>query len=212
MSPRDPDILGGRPGRPSKDPKPLALTAAEEDEFSKARSGKLEWVGPGVAAYVLGISKDALKKRRQRNEGLIPEYRPVKSNRQGAQYRWSSVERCGGAERMTRSTLPLVQAVEPYAGAECIPPNVLAQRLDDVVALLKKLGVEGLKKDLAWAYNDADRLVGFASLHPQLPARALTLLEALDAPWVSSEARQPFHDWAMGVLHSAAESAAKAAD
>lgn len=192
MSPRDPDILGGRPGRPSKKPKPLALTAAEDEEFSRAKSGKLEWVGPGVAAYMLGISKDALKKRRQRNEGLIPEHKPVKSNRQGAQYRWSSVRRCAGAER--------------------IQSDVLAQRLDDVVAALKKLGLEGLEKDLPWAYSRADRLVGFASLHPQLPARALTVLEALDAPWVSSEARQPFHDWAMGVLHSAAESAAKAAD
>ncbi|MGM1041681.1 hypothetical protein [Stenotrophomonas sepilia] len=188
------------------------MTAAEDEELSKAKSGKLEWVGPGVAAYMLGISKDALKKRRQRNEGLIPEYRPVKSNRQGAQYRWSSVDRCAGAERMTRSTLPLAQAVEPYPGAESIPPNVLAQRLDDVAAVLEKLGIEGLERHLPWAYNRADRLVGFASLHPRLPARALTLLEALDAPWVSSEARQPFHDWAMGVLHSAAESAARAAD
>lgn len=149
MSPRDPDILGGRPGRPSKDPKPLALTAAEEDEFSKARSGKLEWVGPGVAAYVLGISKDALKKRRQRNEGLVPEHKPVRSNRQGAQYRWSSVVRCAGAER--------------------IQSDVLAQRLDDVVAALKKLGLEGLEKDLPGLTTAPIAWWGFTSFTHNCP-------------------------------------------
>lgn len=192
MSTRENGLMGGRPGRPPKAPGPLALTVTEEEELAKAKAGAREWVGPGVAAYMLGISKDALKKRRQRNEGLIPEHRQAKSNRQGAQYRWSSVVRCAGAER--------------------IQSDVLAQRLDDVVAALKKRGLAGLEQDLPWAYNHADRLVGFASLHPQLPARALTVLEALDAPWVSCEARQPFHDWAMGELHSAAERAAKAAD
>ena len=192
MSPHENGLLGGRPGRPPKTPGPLALTATEEEELAKAKAGGREWIGPGVAAYMLGISKDALKKRRQRNEGLIPEHRPAKSNRQGAQYRWSSVVRCAGAERFQS--------------------DVLAQRLDDIVAALKKRGLEGLELDLPWAYNHADRLVGFASLHPNLPARALTVLEALEIPWVSSEARQPFHNWAMDVLQSAAESVAKATD
>jgi len=192
LSPRENGLLGARPGRPPKTPGPLALTATEEEELAKAKAGGREWVGPGVAAYMLGISKDALKKRRQRNEGLIPEHRPAKSNRQGAQYRWSSVVRCAGAERFQS--------------------DVLAQRLDDIVAALKKRGLEGLEQDLPWAYNHGDRLVGFASLHAELPARALTVLEALEIPWVSSEARQPFHNWAMDVLQSAAESVAKATD
>lgn len=191
MSPRDPDILGGRPGRPPTNPSPTVLTKAEDDELSKANEGKREWVGPGVTAYMLGISKDALKKRRQRNEGLIPEHRQAKSNRQGAQYRWSSVKRCAGAER--------------------VQSDVLAQRLDDFVAALKKRGLEGLEEDLPWAFNGADRLVGLSTLHPHMPARALTVLEALDAPWVNGEARQPFHEWAMGVLQVAAERVAKTA-
>ena len=46
----------------------------------------------------------------------------------------------------------------------------------------------------------------------QLSMPEVPLPEDLDAPWVSSEARQPFHDWAMDVLQSAAEIASKATD
>ena len=197
--------MGGRPGRPPKNPGPFALTYTEDIELSQAIEGKREWVGPGVTAFLLGISKDALKKRRQRNEGLIPVHRPARSNRQGVQYRWSSVRECVDAEGYQRSILQerLTKVEDRLASTE--------KSLEEALLALSRAGVAGLKKKLPMAVNESDRLLGLAMFHPHFPARALTALEALDAPWVSSEARQPFHDWAMGVLQAAAERAVQAA-
>uniref|UniRef100_UPI00404518BB hypothetical protein n=1 Tax=Stenotrophomonas sp. 3(2025) TaxID=3456023 RepID=UPI00404518BB len=65
------EVMGLRPGRRPAQPKPIELTHAEELELAKAKAGRVEWVGPGVAAYILGISKEALKKRRLRGEGVV---------------------------------------------------------------------------------------------------------------------------------------------
>lgn len=207
MSADESGWMGGRrPGRPPKNPGPFVLTYSEDVELTQAIDGKREWVGPGVAAYMLGISKDALKKRRQRNEGLIPVHRPARSNRQGVQYRWSSVRECRDAEWYQRSMMDerLRRTEDRLESAE----KLLAEAL----AALRQAGIPGLEQKLPMALNDSDRLMGLAVFHPHRPARALTVLEALEIPWVSSEARQPFHDWAMDVLQSNAESVAKATD
>ena len=178
---QDPDILPVRPGRTPREARtPTELTPAEENELAAAKQGKREWVGPGVTAYMLGITKETLKKRRQRRDGLVPEHREATSNRGGTKYRWSSVARCAGAERLQN--------------------DVLAQRLEDVVALLVKKGIAVLGADLPWAFDARGRLVGLAVFHPGLLAAPLSVLEALEEPWVSELIRAPYHAMAIEVL------------
>ncbi|WP_099475840.1 hypothetical protein [Stenotrophomonas muris] len=188
----DKELMGLRPGRRPAQPKPIELTQAEELELAKAKAGRVEWVGPGVAAYILGISKEALKKRRLRGEGVVPEHRAAKSNKHGVRYRWSSVVRCGGAERFQS--------------------EVLAERLEDVVEVLKKLGLAGLERDLPWAFTGEGRIKGLADFHPYLPAIPLPTSEALRRPWVSLEGRTPFDDMAARSLSAAEAEAMRAAE
>lgn len=181
----DGELMGLRPGRPPSQPKPIELTPAEELELAKAKAGRVEWVGPGVAAYMLGISKEALKKRRLRGEGVVPEHRAARSNKHGVRYRWSSVVRCGGAERFQS--------------------EVLAERLEDVVEVLKKLGLAGLERDLPWAFTAEGSIRGLGRFHPQLLAEPLSLNEALRLPWVSMDDRLPFHQLAVQSLSGGLE-------
>lgn len=185
------EMMGLRPGRRPAQPKPIELTPAEELELAKAKAGRAEWVGPGVAAYILGISMEALKKRRLRGEGVVPEYRAARSNKHGVRYRWSSVVRCGGAERFQS--------------------EVLAGRLEDVVEVLKKLGLKGLEQDLPWAFTEDGRIRGLASFHSQLPATPLCISEALGRPWKSSRERELFHNLAIQSLSDGLAAALKAA-
>lgn len=174
------EVMGLRPGRRPAQPKPIELTHAEELELAKAKAGRVEWVGPGVAAYILGISKEALKKRRLRGEGVVPEHRAARSNKHGVRYRWSSVIRCGGAERFQS--------------------EVLAERLEDVVNVLKKLGLAGLERELPWAFTDDGCIRGLAGFHTDLLAMPLSTIEALGRPWLSVEDRTPFHELAVQSL------------
>ncbi|QGL96390.1 hypothetical protein FEO90_06170 [Stenotrophomonas maltophilia] len=176
----DREVMGLRPGRRPARPKPIELTQAEELELAKAKAGRVEWVGPGVAAYILGISKEALKKRRLRGEGVVPEHRAARSNKHGVRYRWSSVVRCGGAERFQS--------------------EVLAERLEDVVKVLKKLGLAGLERDLPWAFEGEGRIKGLSAFYPRLRAMPHSLSQALRQPWTSAEDRQTFHDLAVQSL------------
>lgn len=176
----DKEVMGLRPGRRPAQPKPIELTRAEELELAKAKAGRVEWVGPGVAAYILGISKEALKKRRLRGEGVVPEHRAARSNKHGVRYRWSSVVRCGGAERFQS--------------------EVLAERLEDVVKVLKKLGLAGLERDLPWAFEGEGRIKGLSAFYSRLRAMPLSLNQALRQPWTSAEDRQTFHDLAIQSL------------
>ncbi|HHA2422557.1 TPA: hypothetical protein ACOD9U_000334 [Stenotrophomonas maltophilia] len=187
----DAELMGLRPGRPPGQPKPIELTPAEELELAKAKAGRVEWVGPGVAAYMLGISKEALKKRRLRGEGVVPEHRAARSNKHGVRYRWSSVVRCGGAERFQS--------------------EVLAERLEDVVKVLKKLGLAGLERDLPWAFTAEGRIRGLGRFHPQLLAEPLSLKRALRQPWTSTEDRRPFQDLAFRLLSAGLAAARRAA-
>lgn len=179
----DKEVMGLRPGRRPAQPKPIELTRAEELELAKAKAGRVEWVGPGVAAYILGISKEALKKRRLRGEGVVPEHRAARSNKHGVRYRWSSVVRCGGAERFQS--------------------EVLAERLEDVVKVLKRLGLAGLERDLPWAFTEERRITGLSGFYPKLPAAPLSINEALRRPWTSTEARAPLHDLCFETLSDA---------
>lgn len=188
----DKEVMGLRPGRRPAQPKPIELTQAEELELAKAKAGRVEWVGPGVAAYILGISKEALKKRRLRDEGVVPEHRAARSNKHGVRYRWSSVVRCGGAERFQS--------------------EVLAERLEDVVKVLKKLGLAGLERDLPWAFTEEQRIRGLSGFYPKLPAAPLSLNEALRRSWVSVEDRAPFHDLVVQSLSQCPATALRAVD
>lgn len=63
------EMMGLRPGRRPAQPKPIELTPAEELELAKAKAGRVEWVGPGVAAYILdfeGSSQEASTPWRRR--------------------------------------------------------------------------------------------------------------------------------------------------
>lgn len=187
------NFLPVRPGRPARKPRSHAeLSPAEERELAAAKQGKREWVGPGLCAYMLGISKEALKKRRQRRDGLLPEHKEARSNREGAKYRWSSVARCAGAERFQS--------------------EVLAERLEDVAALLRRHGIAALPSDLPWAADAQGRLVGLSALHPGLVAQPLSFEEALSRPWVSEGIRAPYHRLASDLLNDAAARVRKAGD
>lgn len=181
----DPNILGSNPrGRPRT--KPVGqLTPSQEDEYAKARAGQVEWVSAAVAAYMLGISVDTLRKRRQRKaSGLVPEWQEPKSNRQGARYRWSSVQRCampGHDDRLEEQR------------------RKVEQLQDQVEALLRAVlgesgaGAQALAKTQAWAVDEKQRVLGLAVLHPSHPFQPLDWIEALTRPWVSESARQPYH-------------------
>ena len=176
----DGEMMGLRPGRRPARPKPIELAPAEELELAKAKAGRVEWVGPSVAAYILGISKEALKKRRPRGEGVVPEHRAVRSNKHGVRYRWSSVVRCGGAERFQS--------------------EVLAERLEDVVKVLKKLDLAGLERELPWAFTDEGRIKGLSGFYPTLKAVPLLLNESLRRPWMTGKDCLPFHHLAHELL------------
>lgn len=181
----DPNILGSNPrGRPRT--KPVGqLTPSQEAEYAKARAGQAEWVSAAVAAYMLGISVDTLRKRRQRNAiGLLPEWQEPKSNRQGARYRWSSVLRCampGHDDRLEEQR------------------RKVEQLQDQVEALLRAVlgesgaGAQALAKTQAWAVDEKQRVLGLAVLHSSHPFQPLDWIEALTRPWVSESARQPYH-------------------
>lgn len=86
----DKELMGLRPGRRPAQPKPIELTQAEELELAKAKAGRVEWVGPGVAAYILAWD--------------------FKGGAQEASTPW---RRCrprasGGQEQQARGTLSLV--------------------------------------------------------------------------------------------------------
>lgn len=191
----DPNILGSNPrGRPRT--KPVGqLTPSQEDEYAKAKAGQAEWVSAAVAAYMLGISVDTLRKRRQRKaSGLVPEWQEPKSNRQGARYRWSSVQRCalpGHDDRLDEQRRELERLREASRTHE--------QRMADMEALLRAVlaeggaGAQALAKTQAWAVDEEQRVLGLAALHPSHPFQPMDWMEALARPWVSEPARQPYH-------------------
>lgn len=193
----EPQWLPVRKGRPPATRGPVTLTPAEEDELAAAKANKRVHVGPGVTAYMLGISKDTLKKRRQRGVGMVPDHVPAKSNRDGVAYVWASVVRCAGAERFSQDVL--LQQIE-----------ALKQRADDqdavmeaLRAALKDQGLAGLEQALPWAVREDQRIQGLALLHPELPAIPRTLMAALECPWVNEAARQPYQKIAWDILGSA---------
>lgn len=195
----EPQWLPVRKGRPPATRGPVTLTPAEEDELAAAKANKRIHVGPGVTAYMLGVSKDTLKKRRQRGVGLVPDHVPAKSNREGVAYVWASVVRCAGAERFSQDVL--IQQI-----------GVLKQRADDqdaemeaLRAALKERGLAGLEQELPWAVRAEDkRVVGLAQLHPQHIASPMTLTNALQMLWISDQARDPYHALAVDLLRDIA--------
>ena len=170
------------------------MTPAEQDELVAAKANKRIHVGPGVTAYMLGISKDTLKKRRQRGVGLVPDHVPAKSNREGVAYVWASVVRCAGAERFTQDVL--IQQIE-----------ALKQRADEQAAVvealraaLKQQGLAGTEQEVSWAVREDQRIQGLALLHPELPAIPRTLVVALESPWVDEATRQPYEEIAIELM------------
>ena len=172
-----------------------SLTLAQQDEMARARSGQRQWVGPAVAAYMLGISQDTLRKRRQRKvAGKVPAWEPAKSNRQGVRDVWSSVERCANPahddvlEKQTRDI------------------EALKRQLHDQQELLRRLlerngqGLQALATDHAWAVDDDQRVVGLAVCNPGMSWRPMSWHEALLAAWDAEASRQPYHDAAAGLL------------
>ncbi|MFZ7095511.1 hypothetical protein ACOPJQ_08530 [Luteimonas dalianensis] len=141
-----------------------------------------------VAAYMLGISSDTLRKRRQRKaSGLLPEWQEPKSNRQGARYRWSSVQRCampGHDDRLEEQRRKVEQLQDQVADMEALLRAVLAE---------SGAGAQALAKTQAWAVDEKQRVLGLAALHPSHPFQPLDWIEALTRPWVSESARQPYH-------------------
>lgn len=184
----DPNILGSNPrGRPRT--KPVGqLTPSQEDEYAKAKAGQVEWVSAAVAAYMLGISVDTLRKRRQRKaSGLLPEWQEPRSNRQGARYRWSSVRRCampGYDDRLDEQRRKVEQLQDQVAHMEALLRAVLAE---------SGAGAQALAKTQAWAVDEEQRVLGLAALHPSHPFQPMDWMEALARPWVSEPARQPYH-------------------
>lgn len=177
---RDPNILGlpVRPGRPRADP--LAspkLSPAQERELADAEAGKLEWVSPAVAAFKLGITVDALAKRRQLGH---PDTPPWKQTTPGGKvfYRWDYFHRIRPAQHSEVESLR--QRVTSLEGM--------------VVALLRHAGVslDALNTMALWAVDERERLVGHASLLEAADVVAYTWLEALQQPWTSEEARAPY--------------------
>lgn len=197
MSEQDnPGALWGGPrrGRPAKDPG-LKLTPAQQAEYGRAKAGKEEWVSAAVAAYMLGISTDTLRKRRQRKVGgLLPEYQAPKSNRQGARYRWSSVQRCampGHDDRLEEQR----REVDRLR----VSNEALGQELADVKDLLAQLlardgaGLKTLVTQSFWAVDEHQYIQGLAALHAGCAYQPLTWLEALTRPWTHERDREPYH-------------------
>lgn len=200
-------------GRRSVAPGPLTLTPAEETELAAARANKRSHVGPGVAAYMLGISKDTLKKRRQRGTGLVPEFAPAKSNRDGAAYLWSSVVRCAGAERFDQSILiERTDVLKQRADAMDKQSDELAVVLEALRSALRRQGLPGLEQQISWAVSSDTRVMGLAVLHPMLPAAPMTLADALHAQWSNGAVRQPYHEIAVELLRSAEQAVSESLD
>jgi len=202
-----------RKARPPAKIRQTGLSQAEEDELAAAKANKRTHVGPGVAAYMLGISKDTLKKRRQRGAGLVPDHVAAKSNRDGAAYVWASVVRCAGAERFDQNVLvERTDVLKQRTDALDKQSDALAAAVDALRFALRLQGAGGLEQEISWATSSDRRIMGLAALHPTLPATPMSLLEALQAHWSSDAVRQPYHQVAVELLSSAERAVSKNLD
>lgn len=189
---RDPNILGlpVRPGRPRADP--LAspkLSPAQERELADAEAGKLEWVSPAVAAYKLGITVDALAKRRQLDH---PDTPPWKQTTPGGKvfYRWDYFHRIRPVQQIE------VEALRHEIG---LVKGDLASMKELVLVLLRHTGLslDALRTMANWTLDERGRLAGHALLLEGREILGFTCVgytwqEALEQPWVSEAAWNPY--------------------
>lgn len=181
----DNKILGRRHPGPT-------LTASQESEYGKAKAGKLEWVSPAVAAYVLGISTETLKKRRQRGDipaRAVSQDAPV---RVGAKYRWAWVIEHASPQQ----TVELTKEIAELRGetnrlvAEVHKQGALIAELVDM--LRKAGGARGLLLEREWSEDAQQRLIGLAEKVPGRTNRQLSWLQALAQPWANLAAMEPY--------------------
>lgn len=188
---RDPGIMGvpARRGRPKQDPlAPPALSKKHERELADAEAGKLEWVSPTVAAFKLGITPDALAKRRKQRSEDTPTWKQAKEDGK-VFYRWDYFHRFLPAQK---SELDLLK--KKVASLEAI-----------VLELLRKEGksLTALNIMALWAVNADDLVLGHAAVSEGAGLVGYTWLEALAAPWVSEGARHPYDAAVVGLLNEA---------
>lgn len=203
---RDPNILGlpVRPGRPRADP--LAspkLSPAQERELADAEAGKLEWVSPAVAAYKLGITVDALAKRRQLDHPDTPRW---KQTTPGGKvfYRWDYFHRLRPVQHIEvealRRELELVKKESASAKEEAASAKEEAASVKDLLlVMLQQTGIslDALRTMANWALDERGRLAGHALLLEGREILGFTCVgytwqEALEQPWVSEAARAPY--------------------
>lgn len=181
----DNKILGRRHPGP-------ALTAAQECEYGKAKAGELEWVSPAIAAYVLGISTETLKKRRQRGE--IPPHAVSRDApvRLGARFRWAWVIEHAGHQRtveLTTEVAELRRETDRLA-AEVRNQGALISELVDM--LRKGGGARSLLLEREWSEDAQQRIIGLAEKVAGKTKRSLSWMDALAQPWANLAAMEPY--------------------
>lgn len=178
-------MLGRRHGGPK-------LTPAQEREYGKAKAGSLEWVSPAVAAYVLGITTETLKKRRQRGDIPANAVSHDARARVGARYRWSWLTRNGplGPAAELASEVKELRSKNDQLEADVRHQNAVISELLDI--LLKSGGSRGLLVEREWSADAQRQLIGLADKVAGKMTRRMSWLDALAAPWATLEVMEPY--------------------
>ncbi|MFY2764288.1 hypothetical protein [Arenimonas sp. MALMAid1274] len=184
---------------------PPALSKKHERELADAEAGKLEWVSPAVAAHMLGITPDALAKRRKQGSEETPTWKQAKEDGK-VFYRWDYFHRIQPAQK---SELDLLKQKVASLEAKKSENDLLKQKVASLEAkldeLLRRRGMSllALNTMALWAVNADDLVVGHAAVSEGMGLVGYTWLEALAAPWVSEGARHPYDAAVVGLLNEA---------
>lgn len=217
---RDPDILGGpKVGLIRKDRlRPnVILNDAQEEELKDAKAGRVEWVSPAVAAYMLGISTEGLKKRRQgASGGVVPEH---KKHGKSFVYKWTSLlAQSAEVDHLQKVQSDLMEQVAQLREALSQERQATQKRDALFGQLLSRLGIDldALAVMTLWATDHEGRLTShaavadgetWAQVKEGRHSATLTWMEALRAPWRHENDREPYHQAALAVLEHAREGA-----
>lgn len=183
----------------------MPLTPSQERELAEARAGMREWVGPAVAAQQLGISTDALAKRRQNKSKDTPKWKQGGGEKAAGktQYLWADIERIRPMRAEDLAWLRkeherLKGELERSRQAQAATQAALRKVAEHV-----GLDLGGLNTLTYWATDERDRITGHAALMGLDRVAPYTWLEALEVPWIDSDARAPYAALAIGVLEQA---------